>query len=329
MSLWIDFIKNFLKKLLLFLCSSKSFNKLYIYVGLIDRGRIAMAFNLFKKKAKKDKPGAGNLPPKPKLEPLAKPDAPVPGVPEIPPMNPPISAPGDISPPPMPNIPKDTAPSVQPGSPVPEIPPIKVPEMPPAQAPKEPIPPIHSAPDVAAQVPPMGEGDAIKVPEIDKPFMTPIDEEKPKEFGAPIKEDAGEVIPFAKEEDTGVPTVNTGDDELPSFPESGSAGGVGEVPSPPAYFSRMGDIREDVGGDSGLSHRLLKKPIFVEVNDYRKIIEEVDSIKKDSKKSKDVTRSLEDLKTKTENKLKVWNKELEKIQRNLVFMDKVLFEESG
>ena len=91
----------------------------------------------------------------------------------------------------------------------------------------------------------------------------------------------------------------------------------------------MGEIREDVEGEEGIRHRLLKKPIFVEVNDYKKIIEEIDSIKKDSKKSKDITESLEDLKTKTESKLKVWNKELEKIQRNLVFMDKVLFEESG
>lgn len=308
---------------------------------------IVMAFNLFKKKPKKNKSGAGNLPPKPKLEPLAKPN--IPGIPEVPnahetnvpgilPMNQPISSPGNISPP---IIPEGVAPPIQPSMGAPEIPPINAPKMPPIQEPlikspnpvvpprENPIPPIpvRSKQDIAEPIAPMGEGIAIPAPEMDKPFMAPLSAGESKEFKDPVEE---ELIPFDKEEKTvNDPFTSESGDELPSFPESGAVKYTGEIPNPPAYFSRMGEIREEVERDSRIHHRLLKKPIFVEVNDYRKIVKEIGSIKKDSKKSKDVTQSLEGLKTKMESKLKVWNKELEKIQRNLVFMDKVLFEESG
>ncbi|MBC8444153.1 hypothetical protein H8D83_01060 [Candidatus Woesearchaeota archaeon] len=300
-----------------------------------------MAFNLFKRKQKKNKSSAGILPPQPKLEPLVKPNIPevpkAPGtsIPEVPPLNPPISAPNET-----------LSTPIQPSTQLPEIPPIKAPEIPPMpeqtniQVPEtnilnfspmeNPIPPMPQTPKInSPPVTPMGEGNPIIAPEGDAPFMTPLDNGDHKEFDAPIKEKV--ITPFSKEEKTNfVPRDEIlADDELPEFPESEFVENVNEIPTPPAYFSKMGEIREDVEEDVGFPHRLLKKPIFVEVNDYRKIMEEIDSIKKDSKKSKDIIGSLDDLKNKTESKLKVWNKELEKIQRNLVFMDKVLFEESG
>ena len=100
------------------------------------------------------------------------------------------------------------------------------------------------------------------------------------------------------------------------------------IPTPPHYLSQIEDAREYVEG-GGTRLKSLRKPIFVEVNDYRKVIEEIRSIKKDSKKSKELVKSLDDFKIKNSAKIEKWGRGLEKIQRDLVFMDKILFEEVG
>ena len=87
--------------------------------------------------------------------------------------------------------------------------------------------------------------------------------------------------------------------------------------------------REGVAEEERVILKGLRKPIFVEVNDYRKVIEEIKLIKKDSKKSKELVRALGDFKVKNSIKIKNWETGLEKIQRDLIFMDKILFEESG
>ena len=86
----------------------------------------------------------------------------------------------------------------------------------------------------------------------------------------------------------------------------GDFGGIDyeiKIPAPPHYLSSMGESR-GVAAEEGIISKSLRKPIFVEVNDYRKVIEEITSIQKDSKKSKEVIRALDDFKIKNSAKLK-------------------------
>ena len=118
--------------------------------------------------------------------------------------------------------------------------------------------------------------------------------------------------------------------ELPKFPEDVSVKNTeSDAPTPPAYFSKMGEVREDMAIDYKGDINLLKKPIFVEVNDYKKLRRTIKSMEIDANKSMEIVKELNKIKIKKENKLNGWDKQLETIQRNLIFTDKMLFEEGG
>jgi len=119
--------------------------------------------------------------------------------------------------------------------------------------------------------------------------------------------------------------------ELPKFPEENEfiKDGKSGAPTPPAYFSKMSEVREDMAIDHNGDINLLKKSIFVEVNDYKKLRRTIKSMETDANKSKEIVKELIKIKIKKENKLNGWDKQLETIQRNLIFTDKMLFEEGG
>ena len=255
-----------------------------------------MAFlGLFKKKEKKLEDSST-----PKLEPISKAEESIelpkpPQLPKsvvIPSEIPPIKAP---EPPGLPNPPKFS--------------PIKSPEF--LQSSK-PIPPISL---------PKLEEDPIFSSKIHHPLLTPEEPSKIKstEIPALMKKDV--IKPIKKEKE-----------DLPKFTDVIHKEGGGEhevkIPSPPHYLASMGASRE-AALEGGMIPKSIRKPIFVEVNDYRKVMEEVQSIKKDTKKSKELVRSLDDFRIKNLTKIKKWERGLEKVQRDLVFTDKILFEEAG
>tara|TARA_Y100000310_G_C20558294_1_gene751693 strand:+ start:315 stop:1082 length:768 start_codon:yes stop_codon:yes gene_type:complete len=204
-----------------------------------------------------------------------------------------------------------------------DIPPIKAPDH--AFIPKsltledipKPLPP-KAIPPISA---PLHEEGVVIPKNIKTPFMSSSES---TEIKSPK--------PFHTHKKKEIKPKDVHKEELPEFKDvkfkEKQIGGEIKIPRPPHYLSHIAEAREGVSEELTRSN-ILRKPIFVEVNDYRKVIDEIRSIKKDSKKSKEIVRSLEDFKVKNSSKLKKWEKGLEKIQRDLVFMDKVLFEETG
>jgi len=118
-------------------------------------------------------------------------------------------------------------------------------------------------------------------------------------------------------------------DDLPKFRDAPIPSGEKNIPKPPAYFSKMDMVKHDMisGGIGPMSHEeIIRKPIFVEVKDYKKLLREIDNIKKDSAKSKKLGIELNEIKIKKEKRLENWDKQLEKMQKNLMLIDTILFE---
>jgi hypothetical protein len=127
------------------------------------------------------------------------------------------------------------------------------------------------------------------------------------------------------------PRFKQKDEDLPDFPDSGMIKDQ-DVPEPPAFLSKMDDVKKDMHEgymEQGTSIIKLNRPIFIEVNDYKKVLRTIKSIERDSKKSKKIAEELEEIKNKREKHLQGWDKKLENIQRSLIFADKILFEEGG
>jgi hypothetical protein len=123
------------------------------------------------------------------------------------------------------------------------------------------------------------------------------------------------------EEEKGMPKEESG---LPSFDLEQE-----EVPEPPDYLSHLDDMKDEIMKEAGIKPRTLRKPIFVEVNDYKKVMEEITMIKEETKESEKIAEEMEKIKNENEKNLKKWNGQLEKIQRNLVFAEKTLFEQEN
>ena len=168
----------------------------------------------------------------------------------------------------------------------------------------------------------------LELPPLEKLDNIPMPKEKPvfqpkEDFPKIPKLD---IPPMERPAKLDMPKLEPKND-LPEFPEYNVNEGI--APIPPAYFSEMDNVREDMAIDHGGDISLLKKPIFVEVNDYKKLRRTIKSMETDAKKSKEIAAELSKLKVKKENKLNGWDKQLETIQRNLIFTDKMLFEEGG
>ena len=158
----------------------------------------------------------------------------------------------------------------------------------------------------------------VPLPPISKEVEVPKKIEPKKEINIPKKE-----VPEPKFE---LPKM---EEELPAFDDVGDSI-QSEAPTPPAFLAKIGDVKDDLDYDLGDSNlKELKKPIFVEVNDYKKLRRTISSVSRDAKKSQDIAAVLTELKTAKDEKLSGWDKQLEKIQRSLIFADKMLFEEGG
>jgi len=67
-------------------------------------------------------------------------------------------------------------------------------------------------------------------------------------------------------------------------------------------------------------------PIFIKVDDYRNILENVNVIRNKINESDYIIEALNDLKTKIDSEFEKWREEFEEMQRKVMYMDKALFE---
>lgn len=69
------------------------------------------------------------------------------------------------------------------------------------------------------------------------------------------------------------------------------------------------------------------KPLFVKARHYESVLNELNSIRKITKKGDGFISSLHEMTTKTSSFMSKWQNQMEDIQRKLIFIDQVLFEE--
>ncbi|MBI2545622.1 hypothetical protein HYV81_00390 [Candidatus Woesearchaeota archaeon] len=68
-------------------------------------------------------------------------------------------------------------------------------------------------------------------------------------------------------------------------------------------------------------------PVFVKIDEYRNILENINTIRNKIKESDYVVEALGDLRTKVEAEFEKWREDLEEMQRKLLYIDKVVFED--
>ncbi|MCK5107298.1 MAG: hypothetical protein KAQ83_01085 [Nanoarchaeota archaeon] len=188
---------------------------------------------------------------------------------------------------------------------------------------------IPEVPDLGIPEPPQS-GDLPELPDMDIPAPPKMDSISSKSDDDLAMPDFD--VPKIKEEKPmSIPVPRRDDNDLPDFPNAEIVRDR-EVPEPPAFFSKMDDVKRDMDGgymEHGTNIVKLNRPIFVEVKDYKKILRTIKTIERDAKKSKGIAMELEEVKTKREKHLEGWDKKLENIQRSLIFADKILFEDGG
>ena len=67
-------------------------------------------------------------------------------------------------------------------------------------------------------------------------------------------------------------------------------------------------------------------PVFVKIDEYKKILDMVDVLKDKVDKSRDLLRQVNDLKAEEEEEIHVWTKNLDEINRKIDSISKTLFE---
>lgn len=75
------------------------------------------------------------------------------------------------------------------------------------------------------------------------------------------------------------------------------------------------------------THAHYDRPIYVEVDDYRRVLDYVGEIKNNIKTSENTLNDLETLRGKKDKEFEHWRNALEDVERKLLFVDKTLFEE--
>ncbi len=76
-------------------------------------------------------------------------------------------------------------------------------------------------------------------------------------------------------------------------------------------------------------HKDQTSPIYVEIDDYSKMLEDIGIVKDTIKSADNRLVSLQDIHAEKEKEFKKWHNALEDVERKLLFIDKVLFNEKG
>ena len=85
------------------------------------------------------------------------------------------------------------------------------------------------------------------------------------------------------------------------------------------------DMLESLKQTRGLD---FTKPLYIMVDYYRAVIEEINETRNLLKNSEDILFRLNEIKNEEDKKYESWRIEMEDIQRKLIFVDKTLFEEA-
>lgn len=124
------------------------------------------------------------------------------------------------------------------------------------------------------------------------------------------------------------PPPPLGEGELPEFPEIPKEKAVKEVIKKPKISIEQVEkeaVRKEKIELEEKKHLRLTKPIFVNVKDYRDVIDELGLVKNIMKEEIDVMARIEDFKVDEDKEFERWQKLLSDVQKKLIFIDKTLF----
>jgi hypothetical protein len=114
--------------------------------------------------------------------------------------------------------------------------------------------------------------------------------------------------------------------ELPTFPvlEDIEKPSRGESVSDVDYIEReaVGEVEGELGEREGLE---LTTPIFVEAKLYKGVISDLTTLRNVIKDSVDRLQTISDLRDDREKNYDVWHKQIEDIQKKLIYADNSLF----
>jgi hypothetical protein len=106
---------------------------------------------------------------------------------------------------------------------------------------------------------------------------------------------------------------------LPEFPE------IKEMPPEERFYEE--ESVYEVGKEvEELKERAPVKPVFVDVEHFKDILDDLNSTKLDLKEGMEIMQKLEEIKLEKDKNFDKWKSQLEDIQRKLIFIDKTLFE---
>lgn len=92
-----------------------------------------------------------------------------------------------------------------------------------------------------------------------------------------------------------------------------------------------GTDKRRIGNVEGVIERrtqIPKGPVFIEINDYKRVLNGVDEIKRDANESQEMILKLEEFNDKKHSEFEKWKKIFENINTKLKFIDKTMFEQS-
>ena len=145
-----------------------------------------------------------------------------------------------------------------------------------------------------------------------------------------LKKKKTEEKPWKK--DLEVPVAPTSDEELPDFP---SPREIPEVDvekvtvekSPESALDRLetNAITQQQGLLDEREDLSLKKPVFVDINLYRDMVDELGLVNNILKESEDTVKRISEFKEDEDKEFKKWENQVKDIQKKLIYVDKVLF----
>ncbi|MGM5480019.1 MAG: hypothetical protein ACQESC_01000 [Nanobdellota archaeon] len=69
-----------------------------------------------------------------------------------------------------------------------------------------------------------------------------------------------------------------------------------------------------------------KSPVFIKIEEYRKVLELVDKLKKKTTDVKKTVTQIKDLREKENDTIKYWEQKIDDIDKKIVYIDQTLFE---
>lgn len=128
--------------------------------------------------------------------------------------------------------------------------------------------------------------------------------------------------------------------ELPKFPD------LPEEPSFPSYEPEFANLEDETPDEFGIPERrpsfgadrertprfeapekrVVDKPVFVKIEQYREALDNIEDIKTKIKEAEELLASLDHLKTQEDHELQNWHNAINRIKEKLISVDRKLFE---